>query len=93
MASRIADVSLKGNRLNLDVAAVKGTYDAEMSADGKTLTGNWRQAGLDLPLTMTRGSGFDEGNRQPSLRPWRRYWAYGKDHLMRDLQSFAFDSR
>lgn len=62
----VADVSLKGNRLNLDVAAVKGTYDAEMSADGKTLTGNWRQAGLDLPLTMTRGSGFDEG--QPSTK-------------------------
>ena len=83
----------EGNRLNLDVAAVKGTYDAEMSADGKTITGKWRQAGLDLPLTMTRGSGFDEG--QPSTKsatvaPLLGVW---EGSLDAEIQSFAFDSR
>ena len=45
---------------------MKGTYEAEISADGKMLTGKWQQAGLDLPLTMTRGGDFNEG--QPSTK-------------------------
>jgi hypothetical protein len=50
----VAQVSLDGNRLKLDVAAVKGTYDGEVSADGKTITGKWQQGGADMPLSFTR---------------------------------------
>src|SRR3954470_7685254 len=45
----VAQVSLEGSRLKLDVAAVKGTYDGEVSADGTTITGKWQQGGADLP--------------------------------------------
>jgi hypothetical protein len=56
----VATADLKGRQLHLDIPAVKGTYDADVSADGKTLTGKWLQPGVELPLAMTRGSDFNE---------------------------------
>ena len=90
----VADVSLEGNRLKLDVAAVKGTYDAEMSADGKTLTGEWQQGGLDVPLTFTRGGDFERRSTVGQVRDGRAAARrLGRMRWMRDLQSCGFDSR
>ena len=51
----VANVTVEGNHLHLDIAAVKGTYDAELSPDANTISGRWKQASLDAPLNMTRG--------------------------------------
>ncbi len=32
-----------------------GGFDGKLSADGKTIDGNWRQGGSSLPLTMKKG--------------------------------------
>ena len=39
--------------LSLLFLAIGGSYDATLSADGKTLTGKWAQGGKDLPLVFT----------------------------------------
>jgi hypothetical protein len=51
----VANVTVEGNHLHLDVAAVKGTYDADLSPDANTLSGRWKQESFDAPLNMTRG--------------------------------------
>jgi hypothetical protein len=51
----VSSVSLKDSKLALDVAAVHGTYDGKVAADGKTISGTWSQ-GQPLPLDFTRST-------------------------------------
>ena len=46
-------VNLKNSTLNLDVAAVHGTYEGKIAPDAKTITGTWTQ-GSPLPLEFKR---------------------------------------
>jgi uncharacterized protein len=46
-------VNLKNSTLNLDVAAVHGTYEGKVAPDAKTVTGTWTQ-GSPLPLEFKR---------------------------------------
>ena len=46
-------VNLKNSTLNLDVAAVHGTYEGKVAPDAKTITGTWTQ-GSPLPLEFKR---------------------------------------
>ena len=46
-------VTLKNSMLNLDVAAVHGTYEGKVAPDAKTITGTWTQ-GSQLPLEFKR---------------------------------------
>ena len=48
-------IALTNSKLSLDVAAVHGTYDGNVSADAKTITGTWSQ-GKDLPLEFRRAT-------------------------------------
>jgi hypothetical protein len=48
--------SLEGDKLKLDFSSIQGAYEAQISQDGKSLTGTWSQAGNSLPLTLTRGA-------------------------------------
>ncbi|MFI4936178.1 MAG: hypothetical protein ACHP7N_16310 [Caulobacterales bacterium] len=43
-----------GQKVTIDVPGVSGTYAAELSADGKTLTGSWTQVGQSFPLSLAR---------------------------------------
>ena len=46
-------VNLKNSTLNLDVAAVHGTYEGKVAPDANTITGTWTQ-GSPLPLEFKR---------------------------------------
>src|SRR5579862_8452635 len=46
-------VTLKNSTLNLDVAAVHGTYEGKVAPDAKTITGTWTQES-PLPLEFKR---------------------------------------
>jgi fermentation-respiration switch protein FrsA (DUF1100 family) len=49
----VSSVTLKGSKLSLASAAVNGTYEATLSADGNTLDGTWTQ-GSPIPLKLER---------------------------------------
>ncbi|NBV45915.1 MAG: alpha/beta hydrolase [Planctomycetia bacterium] len=51
-----ADLSIDGQRHSIKVPAVRGEFSGELSADGTTLTGTWKQAGASLPLVLTKGA-------------------------------------
>jgi uncharacterized protein len=51
----VNSITLKGSELNLDVAAVHGTYDGQVQPDGKTIKGTWSQ-GNPLPLEFRRAT-------------------------------------
>lgn len=44
----------EGDRVKLDVKAVRGTYDGKLSDDGQEIRGVWKQAGPALPLNLKR---------------------------------------
>jgi fermentation-respiration switch protein FrsA (DUF1100 family) len=48
-------ITLKDSKLSLEVAAVHGTYEGKVAADGKTITGTWTQASA-LPLEFKRAA-------------------------------------
>lgn len=60
----VSGVSFEGDRLQLDIQAVKGRFDGRLSDDGKTLSGVWSQGGRTLPLTFTR-----DGNAKADAVP------------------------
>jgi serine-type D-Ala-D-Ala carboxypeptidase/endopeptidase len=47
-----AEVKLIGGTLSFDVPVVQGSYSGTLSADGKTLTGEWKQVGQTMPLVF-----------------------------------------
>lgn len=47
-----ANAKLTGATLTFDIPAVQGSYTGTLSADGKTLTGDWKQAGQTMPLVF-----------------------------------------
>jgi hypothetical protein len=50
------NVSLNGKSLSFDVPLVQGHWSGEVSADGKTLSGTWKQT-VPRPLNFIRQSG------------------------------------
>ena len=61
-------VKLEGRQLHLEVPSIGGSYDAALSADGKTLSGTWKQSGQSFPLTLTRGE-HKSPNRPQEPKP------------------------
>ena len=47
-------VTLQGTTVRMTFPGLGGTYEANMSADGSTIAGNWMQGGKTLPLTLVR---------------------------------------
>jgi pimeloyl-ACP methyl ester carboxylesterase len=45
---------LTGGKLRIDLTVPLAAFEGEVSADGKTLTGQWLQGGGKLPLVMTK---------------------------------------
>jgi uncharacterized protein (TIGR03435 family) len=47
-------LTLDGTAVNISVTAIGGAYDGKLSADSKTIAGNWTQGPNPLPLSLTR---------------------------------------
>ena len=58
-------VNLKNSTLNLDVAAVHGTYEGKIAPDAKTITGTWTQ-GSPLPLEFKRAVAPQKTEHKPA---------------------------
>ena len=50
----VETATYKNGSLKLEVKSIKGTFEGTLKADGKTIDGKWKQAGLDLPLVLNR---------------------------------------
>ena len=52
--SMAAAITHVGDAVTFELKGLGG-FDGKLSADGKTIDGNWRQGGGSLPLTMKKG--------------------------------------
>ena len=52
----VKSATLKDSKLNLDVDLIKGTYEAKVAADTKTISGRWTQNEESFPLEFKRGA-------------------------------------
>ena len=48
--------TFQGGELKLNIEAIDGTYVGKMSADGTTITGEWKQGDRPLPLILVRAT-------------------------------------
>jgi len=61
----VRSATLKDAKLHLDVAAVNGTYDGTLAADGKMITGTWSQ-GNPLPLEFKKAAAPVKTEHKPA---------------------------
>jgi uncharacterized protein (TIGR03435 family) len=52
--------TLDGGTVKLSLKMIGGTYEGKLSADGKTITGQWNQGGDPLPLVFERATAETE---------------------------------
>jgi uncharacterized protein (TIGR03435 family) len=53
-------ITLDGTTVKMSIAVMGGTYEGKLSADGKTITGNWSQGPSPMPLNLTRATAETE---------------------------------
>lgn len=49
-------LTLNGNEVKMTLSLIGGKFDGKLSADGKTIDGNWSQGPNPLPLVLTRAT-------------------------------------
>jgi uncharacterized protein (TIGR03435 family) len=47
-------ITLDGTDVKISITAIGGSFEGKLSADGKTISGNWSQGPNPLPLVLTR---------------------------------------
>lgn len=52
----VSKTTLDGATVKMSITAIGGSYEGKLSADGKTITGNWTQGPNPLPLELTRAT-------------------------------------
>lgn len=52
----VTKITLEGTTVKMSLTAIGGTYEGKLSADGKTITGNWSQGPNPLPLNLARAT-------------------------------------
>jgi uncharacterized protein (TIGR03435 family) len=52
----VTTITLQGTTVKMTLTAIGGTYEGKLSADGKSIAGNWSQGPNPLPLTLTRAT-------------------------------------
>jgi uncharacterized protein (TIGR03435 family) len=52
----IGTIALKDGSMNFAVPGIGGTFEGKLSADGNTITGNWKQGEKPFPLVLTRAT-------------------------------------
>src|SRR6202140_5184108 len=68
----VTKITLEGTTVKMSLTAIGGTYEGKLSADGKTITGNWSQGPNPLALNLTRATPETEWTIQtppPKLPP------------------------
>ncbi len=53
---KASSVSLDGTTFKYEVDLIGGSYEGKLSADGKTITGTWKQGPTPLDLVLTRAT-------------------------------------
>ena len=48
----LSAISRSGAKVKFDIKSIGGAFEGDLSADGRTLTGQWTQGGRALPLTL-----------------------------------------
>jgi pimeloyl-ACP methyl ester carboxylesterase len=51
----VSSAAQKDGKVELGIASIKGEFVGELSADGKSIQGFWKQGGASLPLLLARG--------------------------------------
>lgn len=94
-------VTVSGNSVKVDMKAIRGKFEAELSDDGNELKGTWTQM-LPLPLTLKRSEKAPE-HPKPVTGPWRRidvdnriaptvFAAGGRNHLCYELHITNYEA-
>ena len=52
----VTKITLDGGTVKMTLTMISGSYEGKLSADGKTITGNWSQGPNPLPLVFTRAT-------------------------------------
>jgi uncharacterized protein (TIGR03435 family) len=52
----VTKITLDGTTVKMSLTMIGGSYEGKLSADGKTINGNWTQGGSPLPLNLTRAT-------------------------------------
>src|SRR5438132_1169641 len=70
MGMTIDTFVLEGDSVRFEMRALSANFAGRMSTDGNTIAGEWRQAGLALPLSFARGAGAPERHTQQAWPPY-----------------------
>lgn len=70
MGIAIDTLAFSGDSLHFQMRRLQAAYAARMSAGGDTLVGMWRQGGMALPLTLSRGAPPPKKPRQEAWPPY-----------------------
>jgi len=52
----VSTITFQGGTLKFGIEMIDGTYEGKMSADGKSITGQWKQGPNPLPLVFERAT-------------------------------------
>jgi len=52
----VSSINFQGGTLKFGIEMIDGTYEGKMSADGKSITGEWKQGPKPLPLVFERAT-------------------------------------
>jgi hypothetical protein len=50
----VAKITVEGQKVSLDVAAVGGSFAGTLDPEKKEISGTWRQSGEELPLVLKK---------------------------------------
>ena len=65
----VSAASLREGKVEFESAAVKADFQGELSADGKSIRGVWRQGGASLPLLLSRSESAPKNTRRQEPEP------------------------
>lgn len=68
-AITVSKTNFENGELTFSIELIGGKYDGKISADGKTITGNWTQGASELPLNLTRATADSEWAIPEPVKP------------------------
>jgi fermentation-respiration switch protein FrsA (DUF1100 family) len=74
----IDEVAVKDSEVKLELKKLKASFVGKMSDDGKELTGTWKQAGGELPLTLKR---LDKAPDYARPQDPKKPYPYGEEEV------------
>ena len=65
----VSSASLRDGKVEFESTAVKADLQGELSADGQSIRGVWRQGGMSLPLLLARGEPAAKQSKRQEPEP------------------------